>query len=331
MFPRHVQLLLTERCNLGCIHCAVPVESSPATTELDTAAWLDAIERLGTLGLDSMTVAGGEALLRRDAIQLAEAAVEAGVPQVTIVSNGALPSERLIDELATALQRTPALRLHLSIDGASRTSHDAVRGLGTFARTLDFAQRLRQAGGRVDGVQCVLSKLNIHELVAVEELTRNLGAQFLVLFPLGPVGRGIAEGDRVLDREAWMAVFEQVAEWRRSSPLEIHLHGPILGSEWPVVKGELVPKRGSTYGEAVVVGPDGELFTCPPLRHVALGNIVGASTDEVAAAFGRGEALMRSTCSLCRFQLMCCGVDRARPLELADGSFADGDPAHVVA
>ncbi len=329
-FPRHAQLLLTERCNLACIHCAVPAEDSPATRELATDEWRRVIDLLAARRIDTLTIAGGEALLRRDATVLARAATLAGIPQVTIVSNGALPAERVPRELAD-LQRDTPVRVHLSVDGASAATHDAVRGDGSFDRTMRFAGQLREAGGRVDGLQCVLSHHDIGELDAIADLAETLGCRFLVLFPLGPVGRGGNQVSLGLSRTHWLRVLLRADDWRTDGRFEVHVHGPILGREWPVRVGELVPRPASAHGEMVVVGPDGEMFTCPPLRHIGLGNILMLDRAGLDDAFARAEGLMRRACAACQFRLMCCGVATHEALTTATEPFGSGDPSDVVA
>ena len=46
-----LQLLLTERCNLSCTHCAVPEEDSPAPNELDTETWLGFVDEVMGAGV----------------------------------------------------------------------------------------------------------------------------------------------------------------------------------------------------------------------------------------------------------------------------------------
>lgn len=326
-FPTHLQFLLTERCNLSCRHCAVPTELSPATTELSTDDWYTVIERLGP-DVESLTLAGGEALLRRDVIDIALAAVGHGIPRVTIVSNGAVPATALLPGLVAAQRAHDALRLHVSIDGARARSHDWMRGFGSFDKVVRFARRTIDLGGRIDGVQTVLHRGNAHEVEAMSDLAQSFGARFLVLFPLGPVGRGVDEQEHRMDVSSWEQVFAAAERIRATTDLEVHLHGPILGAEWPVVTGETIPRRAAPHGEMVVVGPDGEMFTCPPLRHVSLGN---AATDaDLRAGLDSGRRLMESACSRCEFQLMCCGVDAAQPFVVADALVAGGNPADVV-
>ena len=69
-----LRLGLTERCNLRCVYC-MPAEGIPLTP---TRAMLttDEIERLARVlvgtGVDKVRLTGGEPLVRKDAVEVAE-------------------------------------------------------------------------------------------------------------------------------------------------------------------------------------------------------------------------------------------------------------------
>jgi MoaA/NifB/PqqE/SkfB family radical SAM enzyme len=328
--PEQIQVMLTERCNLVCRHCAVPAEDSPADHELPAPAWRDAISTWAGAGLRDLVISGGEATLRRDAVSLAVHAHEQGISRTTLVSNGARMPATLIAELVSAQRRFPGFGLHVSLDGAGPETHDWMRGDGAFDRTLENLRSLGSAGGRVDGVHTVFHTGNVHELEEVAGLAARLGARTWTIFPIAAIGRGPDVAHRSLDRQGWQALLRSAPEVAARHSLRVALMGPVLGADWPVVEGEPVPRPSRRSADRLCVGPDGDAFACPPLRTRQLGSVpamIAGGSAEVAAVTGRLRDLMAATCATCQFLLLCTAVDGKQPFESAAAGQVYGDPA----
>jgi radical SAM protein with 4Fe4S-binding SPASM domain len=315
--PRQVQILLTERCNLKCRHCAVPEEDSPATEELETHEWFSFIDRLCVEGVDSLVLSGGEALLRAEAIDLAVHALDGGMTRTTLVTNGLLFRGEIPERIAEAQRRFPTFGVHLSLDGASERSHDWMRGPGTFRRTMKAVDRLHAAGGRLTGLHTVLHRDNVAEYPQFVRLAENLGVEVWTVFPLASLGRATAIKELQLDEDAWRGLIAQLADLEQNSSLSIGVMGPVLGDEWPLTATER-PRARSQHASQTCVGPDGEIFTCPPLRHRPVGNVRSViSQANWAAPAERAGQLLADTCASCSLLLMCTSVDLTDPFQMA--------------
>ena len=307
-----LQLLLTERCNLRCAHCAVPEETSPALSELTGEDWARFLTVAIGAGIRTVVLSGGEALLRPDCIGIAEHALCAGAESVVIVTNGtALPSTTS-ERLANLQRHWPSLRVHVSLDGAGPESHDAIRGAGTFNRTMAGLSRLRAFGGRIDGMHTVLHRLNQHELAALVALARSIGAQTWTVFPLAALGRGLDLDQLRLDDTAWREVLAWFAE---SGPrdLDVGLMGPTLVDEWTDLSEIPLPRM--MYSPQACVGPDGACFTCPPLRASAVGAVSDITDGTPWETFdARLRQQLEHACPSCKYRPLCTGVDPTRTL-----------------
>lgn len=332
--PEQIQMMLTERCNLVCRHCAVPAEDSPADHELPAPAWREAISTWAGAGLRDLVISGGEATLRRDVVSLVVHAHEQGIPRTTLVSNAARMSGSFTAELVAAQRRFPGFGFHVSLDGAGPETHDWMRGAGAFDRTLETLRSLRGTGGRVDGVHTVFHTGNVHELDRVGSLAAGLGARTWTIFPIAAIGRGPDVAHHSLDRQGWEGLLRSAPAVAARHSLRVSLMGPVLGTDWPVVEGERLPRPSRRSADRLCVGPDGAAFACPPLRSRQLGDVPGMTaggTAEVAAVTGRLRDLMATSCSTCRFLLLCTAVDREQPYEHAAAGQSYGDPApHAV-
>jgi len=324
-FPRQIQIMITERCNLRCKHCAVPFEDSPADHELDQESWMQFIDVLAENGLQCLVISGGEAFLREDIIPLACYALEHGIRQTVIVTNVSLITALTAQQLADAQQRWSGFGLQISIDGASSTTHDWMRGRGAFKVLLHNILRLQELGGVVTGVNTVLHSGNHAEFQDIAQLVHNIGARNWRLFPIHAVGRGVRIQDVALSTSEWREIFKALPNLRHEYALDIMSMGPMLGEEMVDEQG-FMPNPNEDLTPRYCVGPDGDFFVCPPLRSASLGNATTIHEGQNwIRALTLAEHLTRKNCGQCQFLLACVGVNPQIPLRLAEGHY--GPPA----
>lgn len=321
-----LQLLLTERCNLTCSHCAVPEESSPAEHELTTAEWRAFISAVLASGVRRIVLSGGEALLRTDCLTIAEHALIEGADVVVLVTNGTVLPVTTVARLAQLQASWPRLLLHVSIDGVDGASHDLIRGEGSFDRTIAGLVRLRAAGGRVDGVHTVVNRRNAEDIEEMAQLCRDLNATSWTIFPVAALGRGMDLDHLRLGQEAWTVILETLAT-NPPAGLDLGLMGPTIGDEWSDAHN--VPAPRETHSPQAVVGPDGATFTCPPLRSA----VAGWGLDVVDGdSWTRVDAQLRTTmagaCPTCKYRSLCTGIDPGAPFLVSAEPF--GEPSTPV-
>ncbi len=107
---------------------------------------------------------------------------------ITPSGTGSLTPDRVAD-LADAGIR----RMALSLDGATRRSHDRFRGEASFESTVEAAEAAADVGLPLQINTTVCSE-TVEELPAIRDRVRDLGAVLWSVFFLVPVGRG-----RILD------------------------------------------------------------------------------------------------------------------------------------
>jgi MoaA/NifB/PqqE/SkfB family radical SAM enzyme len=199
----NVYLYITERCQLRCGHCYMGDRLERGLMlDFDEAAGI--IDRCRTLGGEYITFLGGEPTLHPDLPRMVDHALAAGFQQVMINSNGLL--ERTIDRIAPE-------KLHyisFSLDGASPDTHDAIRGDGTFAKTVPCIARTVAAGYAVR-IICTVSQRNIDDAEAMLELADELGVAMVNFHVFSEEGRGIANAERwSLQPREWIAFYERL-------------------------------------------------------------------------------------------------------------------------
>ncbi len=168
--PTRVVIDLTRRCNLRCTMCHTwEADHSHELTPAELGRILGQLPRLNWLDLT-----GGEVFLRRDALELIEAAC--APPSLGVLhfpTNGWFG-----DRILEAVERVGALRpdldllITVSIDGPPAL-HDRIRGrAGSFARAMDTFLRLRAHGGVRAYVGTTITPENTHAIDALERELR---------------------------------------------------------------------------------------------------------------------------------------------------------------
>jgi radical SAM protein with 4Fe4S-binding SPASM domain len=167
-------LRVTDACNLRCTQCYAdsfgPLSSKK--NELTTQEIKDLLLEVHGMGGRSITFSGGEPLLRPDMLSLVEYAANELDMKVKLNSNGTtLLAHDAAKRLAVCLDE-----LQVSLDGATAEVHDAVRGRGSFKRTLAGIEAFAQAGGLPKlCVSLTLMKGNIGSAKELATLARSLG------------------------------------------------------------------------------------------------------------------------------------------------------------
>jgi hypothetical protein len=161
--PDLLEWELTRACNMDCAHCYARPHR-PREGEMDRATALSLAGSLAARGCRSLTLSGGEPLLRPDWPALAERAARSGL-LVQIVSNGSL-----LDHAAARRARDAGVGLvMLGLDGL-QNSHDRIRRRkGSFAAVLDAAGALHSAGVPCGFITTALSH-NIDDLEPLAHL-----------------------------------------------------------------------------------------------------------------------------------------------------------------
>ena len=169
-------------CNLACAHCLV--SSGPTEGHgLTTGRLRDVIDQAVTLGVERFFFTGGEPLARPDILDLAEHVITHHDRELVIMTNGTVFSGGRLERLrALAVDPTradtvaraddtapePKLRVQISLDGASATTNDPIRGPGSFDRIVAGIRAAVNAGLRPTLTATILR----HTLRDLENLVR---------------------------------------------------------------------------------------------------------------------------------------------------------------
>jgi len=206
----------TRSCNLSCKHCRAAAESGPYQGELDTRASYHLLDQIASFGQPIIILTGGEPLLRPDIFDIASYGTNLGLRMV-MAPNGTL----ITDENAKKMAESGIKRISISIDGATRESHDRFRGVdGAYEGALRGIECARKAGIEFQ-INTTITKTNLDQIPIILKLAENLGAAAHHIFLLVPTGRG----KYILDQEIDAGEYEQTLNWfydqRDKTPLQL--------------------------------------------------------------------------------------------------------------
>ena len=95
-FPK-MNLMITGKCNLNCLHCFNAKDNAPLNTELSYEQIIDILDQARAIGVHAFTITGGEPLLHRRFLDIVKAIYERDMHIFELNTNGLLISQKMLD------------------------------------------------------------------------------------------------------------------------------------------------------------------------------------------------------------------------------------------
>ncbi len=242
--PRLIFWEVTRGCNLRCIHCRATATELCSPLDLPTVKALTLIEQVSQYAKPILVLSGGEPLFRSDIFDLASYANERGL-RVALATNGTLVSKAIAGRIVLAGIR----RVSVSLDGADAATHDAFRGIpGAFEAALEGFRNLKELGMSLQ-INMTIARHNVHQLPAVLELAKSLGADALHTFLLVPVGCGV---NIAADQMVPAQEYEKILNWfyDRAQEGEIELKATCAPHYFRVMRQRRAAERRTSTATA---------------------------------------------------------------------------------
>ena len=164
--PLSAHIKLTENCQARCVTC--DYWKSRWRDAIDTGHAIDLVNQIGSAGIRSLRLTGGEPLLRRDLFHILEKANTSGLKRIVLQTNGLL-----IKKLHEEINASPLTKVCVSLDGLKQTN-DLIRGIrGYFDLALEGVRLLR---GKQIAFSVTLNRLCAAELRNFAEVAHAVGA-----------------------------------------------------------------------------------------------------------------------------------------------------------
>lgn len=159
--PFILELELTRRCNLRCVHCYAHADDQPFSGELSTDEIVAVLTEGQRIGIRELSLTGGEVMLHDDFFAIIDEGIRRDYG-VRFVTNATLLTRALLAELC----QRPIKLITISLDGISPASHERIRGRGNHAAALSAIEQLKDAGFHIS-IITAFSRLNVDEFDAL--------------------------------------------------------------------------------------------------------------------------------------------------------------------
>ena len=180
----------TNRCNRDCLHCLRNKAEPPGDLPLDTAGTILAQAR--DLSLKSVCLTGGEVAVYPHLEELVRMIVDYGF-RFSVVTNGFRFEERLLPLLSEPRIKKKSDGVCFSLDGARASTHDALRGGGSFKEVMEAASlcKLHNISMSLKSAITNFNKGELSELALLGATLEATDHSFIYLFP---TPRALEEG-----------------------------------------------------------------------------------------------------------------------------------------
>ena len=337
-YLRMIHWAITGHCNCRCRHCymSAPTGKIP---EYSTEKCMEIIDQMEAAGVQMVSLTGGEALVRRDFIKLITRLTEAGIKINTIMSNGILVNEELLDALDELGQKP---EFNMSFDGIGR--HDWLRGVDGVEEAVIRAFKLCRDRGFPTGAEYCLHRGNMDVFRESVKLLGELGCRSLKVNTLKAEGEGTGIVEYTIPlKEEYQFYMDYLPQYfEDGEPVDLMLSGMFMKTQ----KGEyIIPaaklpedKDCSDYclcGHArnvMHITADGYIVPCIPIGSVENGRNHFPNIHDTTI----GEALHDSSymefintrlstyfehnpeCAVCEYRNRCAGGCRGTAASSGD-------------
>ncbi len=257
--PDLLTIAVTTKCNLECAHCWF--EAGPCQLQQDISGReiCKVLDDFSLLGGRKLRLTGGEPLLHPDWQGIFDHAVSLGLEKIILQTNGLLLTEA---HLAAFDRVNPELlQIQISLDGARGSTHDLIRGAGTFSQTITLLEELVKQGlGSRLSLFFTEMKHNLQELPEVLSFAAELGIPSVSSGCLVACGRAAAD-DQIAPPEPGQYL-TMLDRYRSDETFRRHYRalGCIASLEW--CQSEPAAQGQCSFVRTPYLTADGVLFPC---------------------------------------------------------------------
>ena len=245
---------LTRACNLNCKHC-LNNSGQIIPNQLNNDDLIKLINEFSSKGLQEIRFTGGEPLVYQDIYELINLATRLGL-YTSIGTNATL----ITKDVAKKLKEAGLKKAIVSLDGTEK-SHEEIRGKGTFEKTIEGVNNLKNNNIDVR-INAVVMKNNMEDIINLaKEMHKNKISLFIRRFIES--GRGSLLKDNTLTKADYDYFRDRLSFELKDGN---YVNGHYLRNDEGIIHKIELPFKfieGCKAGQrAIVIMPDGELHLC---------------------------------------------------------------------
>jgi radical SAM protein with 4Fe4S-binding SPASM domain len=197
---------------MRCLHCGTSAGKARAD-ELSHDEAIALIDELAELGTDSITISGGEPLLRKDWRDLARHMKKRDVKPY-IITNGFAVTPEIVQDM----KEIGFTNIGVSLDGTESTHNYIRQNKNSFPRAVNAMRLMDEAGVRFCAITQV-SNINLAELDAIRDILLDVHCPAWRIQMTTPTGRMPRE--MVLSLDNYPVLIDKILEYQKLGGIDI--------------------------------------------------------------------------------------------------------------
>lgn len=186
--PLEAELLLTTRCNMRCPHCCANAKNNTdENIDLPTHVWIDTIEQLINMGVQTFTLTGGEPTLHKGLMEFIRI-INTSKAHCAITTNAFFIDEAFITQLLSLNLDTTRISFHISIDGPEEKHDEFRKTPGAFKKAIRAMKSLNSVGIEAK-TNFMLTSESLLWFDELEAIVSEAGCTSINIGQCAPVGR----------------------------------------------------------------------------------------------------------------------------------------------
>lgn len=319
---------ITMGCNMRCKHCGSSCHDA-LPGELTTEEALRLCDAIGELGLNWVTLSGGEPTTRKDWHVIAGRLSKVGVVP-NLITNGWLFNEEILERAIQAGVDT----IGFSLDGL-QVSHDFIRRSGSYQRTMRAIELCLSRNMNATAITTV-TKMNLGELEDLKKELVSRGVrewQVQIGFPMGNLGE---HRNLVIEPADVDTIIDLAYRCKQESSIKVLLSDCV--GYYSLKEIELEGREGAHCRQCTAgkysfgILHNGDILGCTSIRDPRFieGNIRDTSLQEIwqnPGSFKWNRSMRREDlqgfCNKCRFGDLCLGGCANSKLTMGGSVYAE--------
>jgi len=325
---KDVLFYVTNACNMKCRHCHAN-SGQPLDNELNLDEIKTLFKDLYDMGIVELELTGGEPFVRPDFIRILDMANTMDF-SIKLLTNGTLLDPQKVQILSDMSIRF----VQIPIEGI-KSSHELLRGIGTFEPAIKAVTMLKDAGLNVQ-VRMTATKKSISDVKVLAESLVAMDVDSFLVTEFIPIGRGLGLTELLLNNNEKQQLHNTLTSIRKNYGDKLLIRGDAYGymdgmddiAKFGTSRRSIL--CGALRGDWCIIMSNGVVTTCDLIQFYT-GNIRLQKMSEIwnsspiIKAFNNFESdKLKGACGKCNYKVICGGC-RALAFFFY-GDFYDEDP-----
>ncbi len=319
-----VQIEITGKCNLRCIHCRGNMLSHHDVTVEEIAKLCSFCE------IDrgsNFIISGGEPLLNPFFFDILTYLCKKAPREIVITTNGTLIDNTFVDKIKRI--SGPKITIQVSLDSINEDTHNQIRGNSHAYQDAIDGIKLLVANKIFSSIRSTVTPVQMQELEMIVQKGIELGVNRVGLSTIVPTGRALELDETLFFKgETKRAFIEEYQKLKNKyhSLIEVVTHEPqkacLENPNYTHQDSNCIYLGGCTAGVAQInMDSNGDITPCA-LLDIPITNIFQRSIEQAQDDYAKSVLInnllkknLQGKCAICRFKDLCGGC-RAVPYGL---------------